>query len=321
VVKKYIRNATVIAWLKLLRLPNVFTAVADVMMGFLVTHGDLQPAWQFALLVAASCLLYLSGMVLNDVFDAEVDAHEQPHRPIPSGQIPLAAARAGGWTLLVAGVTAAGVLSYSAGDARPGIVALMLASCVLLYNRILKRTAIAPLAMGACRMLNVLLGMSLAFLTMPTANGDILMSRPWFAGEWLIAAGIGTYIVGVTLFARTDARVSARTTLIAGLIILLAGMGLLAMTPVVAQQPSLAVGLNGWYLLWALLALVTGRRCVLAIVEPTATRVQAAVRHCVHSLIVLDAAVCLGYVSPFWGLAVLALIFPTVALTTWLQAT
>jgi 4-hydroxybenzoate polyprenyltransferase len=311
----------VIAWLKLLRLPNIFTAVADVMTGFLVTHGDLQPTWQFALIVASSCLLYLSGMVLNDVFDADVDAREQPHRPIPSGKISLRTARAVGWTLLVAGLIAAAILSYVAGNARPGMVALILACCILLYNGILKGTAIAPIAMGACRMLNVLLGMSLAFLTKPTANGDILMSRPWFAGEWLIAAGIGTYIVGVTLFARTDARVSARATLIAGLAILLAGMGLLAITPVITESPRLAVGLSGWYLLWALLALVTGRRCVLAIVEPSAARVQAAVRHCVHSLIVLDAAVCLGYVSPFWGLAVLALIFPTVALTTWLQAT
>ena len=31
------------AWLQLLRLPNVFTAVADVTMGYLVTKGELEP--------------------------------------------------------------------------------------------------------------------------------------------------------------------------------------------------------------------------------------------------------------------------------------
>ena len=82
------------AWLQLMRLPNVFTAAADVMMGYLVTHGTLRPASHFALLAAASCLLYLSGMILNDVFDAEVDAKERPERPIPSGRITHRAAAA-----------------------------------------------------------------------------------------------------------------------------------------------------------------------------------------------------------------------------------
>jgi hypothetical protein len=50
-------------------------------------------------------------------------------------------------------------------------------------------------------------------------------------------------------------------------------------------------------------------------------RVQAAVRHCVQSIIVLDAAVCVGYAGPFWGLVVLSLIFPTLLLAQWLKAT
>ena len=31
--------------------------------------------------------LYAAGMVLNDAFDAELDARERPERPIPSGRI------------------------------------------------------------------------------------------------------------------------------------------------------------------------------------------------------------------------------------------
>jgi hypothetical protein len=49
--------------------------------------------------------------------------------------------------------------------------------------------------------------------------------------------------------------------------------------------------------------------------------VQSAVRHCVQTIIVLDAAVCVGYAGPMWGFAVLALIFPTVGLAAWLRAT
>jgi hypothetical protein len=69
------------------------------------------------------------------------------------------------------------------------------------------------------------------------------------------------------------------------------------------------------------LALLTARRCALAILEPTPRRVQAAVRHCVQSIIVLDAAITVGYAGPYWGLAVLVLIFPTVILAQWLKAT
>ena len=59
----------------------------------------------------------------------------------------------------------------------------------------------------------------------------------------------------------------------------------------------------------------------MAIFEPSPQRVQAAVRHCVQSIIVLDAAVCVGYASPFWGFAVLALCFPRSSSTLWLNAT
>jgi 4-hydroxybenzoate polyprenyltransferase len=298
-----------IAWLKLLRLPNVFTAAADVMMGYLITHRTLEPVLHFALLVAASCLLYLSGMVLNDVFDAEVDARDRPQRPIPSGRVSLRAAAACGLALFVSGVLLACLVSIVANDWRPGIVATLLAACIVLYDGALKRTFLAPLLMGACRMLNVLLAMSLAIV-------------PWGRMELFIALGIGVYIMGVTIFARTEARPSPRSRLAFGLIVLLAGIALLAGVPALtASRPPLVVGHNGWYLLWAVLALITARRCILAILDPIPKRVQAAVRHAVHSIIVLDAAVTVGYAGPFWGLAVLLLLAPTLLLTLWLDST
>ena len=62
------------AYFELLRLPAVFTAMADVMMGYLVTQGSFQPPWTVALLIVSSSLTYLAGMVLNDVHDVGVDA-------------------------------------------------------------------------------------------------------------------------------------------------------------------------------------------------------------------------------------------------------
>jgi 4-hydroxybenzoate polyprenyltransferase len=306
-----------IAWLQLLRLPNVFTAVADVAMGYVITHGDLQPAWQFALLAVASCLLYLSGMVLNDVFDAQADARDRPDRPIPSGRIPRRTAAACGLALLASGTLTTWFTSAITHDARPATIGTLLATSIVLYDYTLKRTPLAPFTMGACRTLNVLLGMSLAYWGKPK---DFV--SPWSSQECLIALGIGIYIIGVTIFARTEARQTSRARLIAGLAVLLTGMALVAAVPVLTEnRPRLVVAQNGWYLLWAALALVTARRCVAAISEPVPARVQAAVRHCVQSIIVLDAAVCVGYAGPVWGLAVLALIFPTLLLSLWLKAT
>ena len=67
-------DSTLHNYLQLMRLPAVFTAMADVTMGFLfVQWGGAQwrpTPWDFATLaslLAASSLLYLAGMVLNDV--------------------------------------------------------------------------------------------------------------------------------------------------------------------------------------------------------------------------------------------------------------
>jgi 4-hydroxybenzoate polyprenyltransferase len=305
------RQSTVAALLQLVRLPNVFTALADVAMGFLLTQGSLHPLAVFALLAATSCSLYLAGMVLNDVFDAEVDARERPARPIPSGRVPLRTATALGWGLLVSSLLFGWCAGYLAGDWGPAIIATLLAACVVLYDRTLKRTPIAPLLMGGCRMLNVLLGMSLS-------------ATAWAAAEWSIAAGIGVYIVGVTLFARTEARATSRGRLLAGTLVMLAGMVIVAAAPFssdLADATRLVIRDRDWLFFWAMLVLLIGWRCVAAIVEPRPSRVQAAVRNAVQSIIVLDAAVCVGFVGPTWGIAILVLLVPTFMLTQWLKAT
>ena len=65
-------------------------------------------------------------------------------------------------------------------------------AAVVLYDGLLKRTPFGPLGMGACRLLNVLLGMSLA-------------AGPWGLFHGQVALAVGTYITGVTWFARSEA--------------------------------------------------------------------------------------------------------------------
>ncbi len=303
------------AYFELLRFPAVFTAVADVMMGYLVTQGNLRPAPVFALLVVASSALYLAGMVFNDAFDAEVDALERPDRPIPSRRISRTAAFRLGWLLFVIGIAAAWTIEFLAEDRGPLVLAVALATFIYLYDWEVKRHSIGPLNMGVCRTLNVLLGMSMVGIV------DGKMTMPWTTSEILLAAGVGVYIVGVTLFARTEASISNRRQLAGGMGLIATGLALIADAPRLVPVVPLQLDLPKWLLLWALLLAVIVRRCLAAWQEPTPKRVQEAVRLCIRSLIVIDAAIVLGFCGPPWGCAVLALLAPMLILERWIDTT
>ena len=301
---------------ELFRLPNLFTAMADIFLGFLFTHETLQPPLQFALLLVASCLLYTAGMVLNDVFDREVDAQERPGRPIPSGRISPRLAGRIGYGMLLAGVAAAWATGMLSADARSGLTATALAAAVLAYDGLFKRTPLAPLLMGACRALNVLLGMSLA-------------DGPWRPIHLAVAAGLGLYITGVTAFARTEARQSGRLRLALGTATIVVGILLLGkypdfltfdVAPVSVPRFAHAPGSN-WPLFWILMAVMVGWRCLLAVIDPAPNRVQAAVKLCLRSLIILDAMACVGVRGPWIGGMLVLLLLPMLLLNRWLYST
>src|SRR6185369_15287585 len=114
-----------------MRLPNLFTSMADVLMGYWLTHETLSPVGVFLLLLGSSGCLYIGGMVLNDVFDIEQDRQERPRRPLPSGRVAESHAKAIGMTLLVVGILLGWCVVFlkfddQAGDmllsARPGML-------------------------------------------------------------------------------------------------------------------------------------------------------------------------------------------------------
>src|SRR5205823_2891779 len=132
---------------------------------------------------------------------------ERPGRPLPSGRIAVGTAF---W--LGVGFFAGGLLFAALADLQSGLwlsspIAACLIVAILLYDGAFKNTWLAPFVMGICRALNVLLGL--------TAAGH-------FPPAWGVAlAGVvGLYILGVTLFARTEAKESdpGTLTLAAGLI-------------------------------------------------------------------------------------------------------
>ncbi|HMC10603.1 MAG TPA: UbiA family prenyltransferase [Pirellulaceae bacterium] len=314
-------------YLRLMRLPNVFTAMADIAMGYLfVHHASTLPAnWPvLAVLIAASSLIYTAGMVLNDVYDIEVDRQERPFRPLPSGQISLGFALRLGYLLLICGVllgTAAGWLEEGnkASHWRSGIVAVVLALAVIAYDAWLKHTPLGPLGMGLCRMLNALLGMSAAGIAVPSDETFLT----YHTSSWLIAGGLGLYITGVTWFARSEAAESSRMQLIVSTLVIAGGIVLVALLP---QWPHpekklLVADNNIAYLLFAVLALPMVRRAVTAISDPQPANVQAMIKHCILSLIMLNAAITMLTSGPMPGLAIAALLAPSLLLGRWVYST
>lgn len=299
-----------LAYLQLVRLPTVFTAMADILLGFVLTghfvfgsHAGQDSAKFFGLL-ASSCCLYLAGMVFNDVFDRKRDAVERPSRPIPSGRVPLVSAIVLGTVLMIAGVAAAATVTRVSLH-----VAGLLVVAILAYDGVLKRTPLAPIAMGLCRALNVMLGAS-----------DHNTWKPFFLGppQTYAAVFLGLYIVGVTLFARTEARTSSRWMLGLALLVLDAAIGSLAWLasfwPTGAKVPVVLA-------MFAVIAFTLNRRAIAAIANPTPQNVQPTIKLMLLSYVMLDATLVFwkmsesGSVGAAHALATAALVIPALLLS------
>ena len=294
-----------LAYLQLLRLPTVFTAMADIFLGFLLVQQTLRPVIDFCLLLAASSCLYLAGMVFNDVFDRKIDARERPGRPIPSGRVPLMSAVRLGILLVAAGIGAANVAGPGSNSL---IVAGILTVVIFAYDGVLKLTVFGPLAMGMCRFLNVMLGAS----AVETA------AQLWKLPQLHVAGGIALYIVGVTWFARREAKLSLRTHLLAATLVINLGLaGLLGYI----------LGESGYrpimvLLVMGVIMLTINRRLAAALFQPIPEKVQPAVKTLLLSLIMLDATLVLFSTGEsVYAIGTAALLVPALVLGRWLPVT
>jgi len=164
------------AWLQLVRLPAVFTAIADPLAGWFIIGGrwTAELGW----LLGASACFYMAGMVFNDCFDIERDRQHRPERPLPSGAVPAKAAWIAAGTLLATGLTLTGIVGY-----RCLFFGGALSALILLYNARAKHTILGPFVLGGCRVLNMMLGL-----------GTFLWP----------AAVLGAYVTGLSFVARRE---------------------------------------------------------------------------------------------------------------------
>jgi len=145
------------AFLQLIRVPGIFTVFSNILIGYFYYQNSHANLFDLSLLFSASGLLFMAGMMLNDVFDYNVDKKERPQRPLPSGKIQKTHALYGGIIFLVLANSLSFFVSVDS-------FAISIIMTVLLvgYNYKIKSVSVLGIfILSLIRFLNVLLGFSL----------------------------------------------------------------------------------------------------------------------------------------------------------------
>lgn len=280
-------------YLRLTRPANLPTAAADVLAGIAVAGFfsvfSFRNNWDFSnlsgvlLLIGSTIFLYAAGVVLNDVFDYRLDKVERPERPIPSGLVPLRSAALFGGILMFIGI----LFAFWAGSLS-GSIALILGLAILLYNAVGKHHHLfGPLNMGLCRGLNILLGISIL--------GNL--------GSWGIALIPIVYIAAITLVSRGEVHGNNKVHIQWAAVLYAIVLISVFLIPIYSGH-RIWVSLP-FVLLFGVLVI---RPLLKAYRENSPQNIKKAVKAGVISIIVLDAALAVGF-SYWWvGTAILLLL-------------
>ena len=310
-------NPVWLPWGQLVRLPAVFSVIAQITAAFLIAgggSGHVVASWpRLALALVAGVAIYWAGMILNDIWDYDEDLRDRPSRPLPSGQISLPLARKVAFGLLCLSITTAAlsgaipVAGFGLTIA-PAVVGSVLALCVVLYDGPLKQYPIAPLIMGLCRGLCFLLG---AAPLAPSAGGPFSLATAFTPQLLGLAAGFTIYITGVTMISRLETGFAGtgRVPLAMGLVVSLIGAAGLALVPRLALDDAVyRFRPDATYLLLiALITLPLATRGLRTLSDPDPKSIQQLVRSGILNVTPYSAALALIAAGPVWGVAVLML--------------
>jgi lysylphosphatidylglycerol synthetase-like protein (DUF2156 family) len=156
----FMKNVSIKDYLALVRLPNLFTLPSNILVGMATVSSlafTLTSFSQFLLLVTISVLLYCVGIVLNDLYDFDIDKKERPNRPLPSGKI----SRRSAIVLVAIFSTLALILSLQVSFSTL-VISSILFSVIFGYDKYLKNTYAGPFTIASARVMNILLGTSVS---------------------------------------------------------------------------------------------------------------------------------------------------------------
>ena len=182
----------ILSWLRLVRLPNLFTVPGDAWAGYAVAALLESVRWSAADMVLtglAMVLAYAGGLIQNDLVDEAEDRKKgRMERPLVSGRISRRSAVFGVILAWLCGL----FLMWAVGGVKMVLPFGLLLAMVSLYNVVLKPRSdvLASAGMGSCRALSFLLGAGVVGGLHPV----------WF----VLAFWLGVYVVGFTWIARNE---------------------------------------------------------------------------------------------------------------------
>ena len=172
-------------YLQLVRLPGIFTAFSNVLIGYFFSFSFNSEIIFLPYLLATSGMLFCSGMIFNDYFDYNLDKKERSFRPLPSGKISKHNALLIGFIFLILANISASFLGFDSL-----IISLILSCMILFYNLKLKSISfLGILNLSLIRMLNILLGFSIIGISFEFI-------------QYLFPLGI--FVVGISILAKNE---------------------------------------------------------------------------------------------------------------------
>ena len=292
------KNVSVRDYLVLVRLPNLFTLPSNILVGIAAISSlafTLTSFIQFLLLVTISVLLYCVGIVLNDLYDFDIDKKERPNRPLPSGKI----SRRSAIVLVAIFSTIALILSLQVSFSTL-VISTILFSVIFGYDKYLKNTHAGPFTIASARVMNILLGTSVSLRSVDSYSQIVTLTFV------LIITFVYVSLIG--LISRYEVHGFLDNTK-------------LLLTPAIVATVISSIilfSLMGFFKLESLIILSLFSFIMIIsfsrIYRRDSGRTQQIVRNMILSIIVLDSTFLTGIIGIELGLVVLTLMAPLLVL-------
>ena len=219
------------AWLELMRLSNLPTVWSNLLHGLaagtFVAWSQIPPGLRpgplptsvgfyfdqgFVLLIGVS-LIYIAGMIFNDVADANEDLRDRPTRAIPSGRVNRRAAAVAATVAAAVGITCS--TAFHEPLVLQGTIALV--ACAAAYDLLPHRSLTGLVLLPTCRVLAFAIG-AVAFA------GSARIESIFTLHLGLPALLLAGWTLAITLTARAEVKHHGRPRLVGWMI---AGFGLI----------------------------------------------------------------------------------------------
>lgn len=285
-------------YLLLIRLPNLFTLPSNIILGFVLVSTftmTITSVIQILMLVTISILLYCVGLVLNDLFDYEVDKKERPNRPLASGKISKKAA-----IILVTILAAISLILSLLVSVTTFSISVLLLVIIFGYDKYLKNTQAGPFTIAAARVGNIILGTTVNISNIENFPQNFLLI--------FILTITFVYVSLIGFLSRYEVQgfsVKIRSYLIPSIIAgIIFSIVIFSLIGLLKYQSLLILALFSFIM----------AKTIYRIHNKDSTGIQQAIKQMILSIIVLDSTFLTGIVGLEIGLPVLILLAPLLVL-------